>query len=100
MSMLNDLNNDGFLDKAFEASENGGLTRAALLRRNIYLALFITGIACIFIAAFMDHTILSILSLGLATLSLVVMTKYNTQVYFLRAIKLREKKGEEEKPAA
>jgi uncharacterized BrkB/YihY/UPF0761 family membrane protein len=98
MSILNDLNTESFLKKAFDVKENSGLIRSALFRRNLYLALFLTGIACVFIAAFMDRGLLSVLSLGLATLSLVVMTKYNTQVYFLRAIKLRKELGEDKNP--
>ena len=39
---------------------------------------------------------MSILSLFLATLSLVVMTKYDTRLFFLRIIKLRELQEKED----
>ena len=40
----------------------------------------------IFIAGFSGWAVLSVLSLFLATLSLVVVTKYDTQVFFLKII--------------
>jgi hypothetical protein len=82
------MNNERFLRAAFNPEHNGQLQKAALLRRNVYLTLSITGFACIFIAAFAGRTMLSILSLFLSTLSLVVMTKYDTQLFFLKVIKL------------
>jgi hypothetical protein len=87
---LEDLNNERFLDEAFDALHNENLIRQARIRRNIYLWLFLTGIACIFITAFTNQMTLSILSLFLATISLVVMTKYDTQLYFLLVLRLRE----------
>ncbi len=90
------LNSERFLDEAFDAEFNDARQAEARLRRNIYLWLFLTGIACIFITAITGQMILSILSLFLATLSLVVMTKYDTQLFFLRVLKLRDqKKGSE-----
>jgi hypothetical protein len=85
------MNSARFLNSAFESRENPRLIKAALTRRNIYMALFITGFVCIFITALTEQSTLCILSLFLATLSLVVMTKYDTQVFFLRIIKLRKK---------
>lgn len=93
---LKELNNDGFLNDAFDAEANVLWERAARLRRNIYLWLFLTGIACIFITAFTHQLYMSILSLFLATLSLVVMTKYDTQLFFLTKLKLRKKEGEDD----
>ena len=87
---LEDLNNDRFLEEAFNKETNARWERAALLRRNVYLWLFLTGIACIFITAFTRELLLSILSLFLATLSLVVMTKYDTQLTFLRMLRPRD----------
>lgn len=95
---LEDLNNDRFLEEAFDEDTNAKLRRAALLQRNIYLLLFLTGIACIFITAFTRQLLMSILSLFLATLSLVVMTKYDTQLFFLRMLQLRASGSDEEDP--
>jgi hypothetical protein len=93
---LEDLNNDRFLEEAFNKDTNAKWERAALLRRNIYLSLFLTGIACIFITAFTRQLLMSFLSLFLATLSLVVMTKYDTQLSFLRMLKPRTPGTDEE----
>ena len=91
---IGDLNNERFLKAAFEPAHNPRLTRAALIHRNIYLVLSIAGFICIFSAIFADRMLLSILSLFLSTLSLVVMTKYDTQVFFLRIIRQeQEEKG-------
>ena len=49
---LEDLNNERFLEEAFNKNTNAKWERAALLRRNVYLSLFLTGIGCIFITAF------------------------------------------------
>lgn len=87
---LKDLNTEQFLTDAFDPETNEQWIRAVRLRRNVYLWFFLTGIACIFITAFSSQTLLSILSLFLATLSLVVMAKYDTQLYFLTKLKLRE----------
>lgn len=97
---LEDLNNDRFLEEAFNEETNARWARAALRQRNIYLWLFLTGIACIFITAFTRQLLLSILSLFLATLSLVVMTKYDTQLTFLRMLKLKDCGSEQEDPDA
>lgn len=88
---LEDLNNDQFLDEAFEAEHNDRLVQAARMRRNIYLWLFLTGIACLFITLFTEDMTMSVLSLFLATISLVVMTKYDTQLRFLQTLRMREK---------
>jgi hypothetical protein len=93
------LNSERFLDEAFEAKHHDRWERDALLRRNIYLWFFLTGIACIFITAFTHQFMMSILSLFLATLSLVVMTKYDTQLYFLRILKLRDEKKKQDQPS-
>jgi uncharacterized membrane protein YjjP (DUF1212 family) len=85
------LNNQYFLDKAFDPEFREKLVRAARLRRNVYLVLFFTGIFCIFIAGIAGWATLSCLSLFLATLSLVVVTKYDTQVFFLKIIAEKEK---------
>ncbi len=87
---LEDINNEQFLKKAFDPEHNKERVRCTLIRRNIYLWLFLTGIACIFITAITHQMHMSILSLLLATISLVVMTKYDTQLFFLRNLTLRE----------
>ncbi len=81
-----DLNNERFLREAFDAKCQRKLTRAARLRRNVYLALFFIGFFCIFIAGLSGWVLLSVLSLFLTTLSLVVVAKYDTQVFFLKII--------------
>jgi hypothetical protein len=96
---LEDLNNDRFLAEAFNKETNAKWERAALLRRNVYLWFFLTGIACIFITAFTRQLLMSVLSLFLATLSLVVMTKYDTQLHFLRMLKARNSGSGEAHPA-
>ena len=86
---LEDLNSERFLNEAFDAQHHERWLKVTLIRRNIYLWLFLTGIACIFITAFTNQTFLCILSLFLSTASLVVMTKYDTQLVFLRGLRLR-----------
>ena len=86
-----ELNNAKFLREAFDSQSQKGLIRSARLRRNIYLVLFLVGFCCIFVAGFAGWLQLSILSLFLAILSLVVMTKYDTQVFFLKIIAEKDK---------
>ena len=97
---LEELNNERFLDEAFNAESNEKWERAVRLRRNVYLVLFLTGIACVFITAMTGQMVLGILSLFLATLSLVVMTKYETQRLFLTKLKLREPEATDKGEAA
>jgi hypothetical protein len=92
---LEELNSERFLNEAFDVEHNADLTKAARLRRNVYLLLFLIGFVCIFITASCNRVTLCILSLFLATISLVVMTKYDTQLAFLRVLHLREKSTEE-----
>jgi len=86
------MNSEHFLRKAFDPQFRKKLIRAAHLRRNIYLVLFFIGILCIFIAGFAGWMLLSCLSLFLAMLSLVIVTKYDTQAAFLKII---EEEGNE-----
>jgi hypothetical protein len=95
---LEDLNNARFLEEAFNKESNAKWERAVLLRRNVYLWFFLTGIACIFITAFTRQLMMSILSLFLATLSLIVMTKYDTQLHFLRMLKPKVSGSDEKNP--
>ncbi|MEN8255323.1 MAG: hypothetical protein ABFR33_07620 [Verrucomicrobiota bacterium] len=86
------MNSEHFLRKAFDPQLRKKLIRAAYLRRNVYLVLFFIGISCIFIAGFAGWMLLSCLSLFLAMLSLVIVTKYDTQAAFLKII---EEEGNE-----
>lgn len=88
--IFEDLNNARFLQEAFDATCRQKFIRATLLRRNTYLILFLVGFICIFIAGFGGRMLLSILSLFLSTISLVVMTKYDTQLAFLKIISKQE----------
>ncbi len=88
------INSEKFLREAFDKTCHVRLLRAALIRRNICLVLFIIGIISIFIAGFSNRATLTILSLFLATLALVVMTKYDTQLFFLRIIVKKETDSE------
>lgn len=88
------LNNEHYLHQAFDPQQRHKLVRAALLRRNVYMVLFFIGIICIFIAGFSGWAGLSVLSLFLATLSLVVVTKYDTQLLFLKIIADNERPEE------
>ena len=87
---IGNLNSARFLKEAFDEAYQQKLNNSAVLRRNVYLVLFIIGIICIFIAGFAGMVLLSVLSLFLATLSLVVMTKYDTQIFFLNIIQKRD----------
>ena len=84
------LNNQHYMQQAFDAKLRKKLVRAARFRRNVYLVLFFIGIFCLFIAGFSGWATLSCLSLFLATLSLVVVSKYDTQVFFLKIIAEKE----------
>jgi hypothetical protein len=83
---LGDLNNERFLREAFDATPRKKLLQAARFRRNVYLVLFVCGFSCIFIAGFSGWILLSALSLNLTILSFLVMTKYATQMFFLKGI--------------
>jgi uncharacterized membrane protein len=93
---LEELNSEKFLNDAFDEHFHNQLEKGTLLRRNVYMWLFIAGFICILITALTDQMILSILSLFLATVSLVVMSKYDTQLFFLKNLKLREEKNSQE----
>lgn len=83
---IEDLNCERFLTEAFDEQCQDRLISAARLRRNVYLVLFLVGFCCILTAGIMGMLILSVLSLFLSTLSLIIMTKYDTQLYFLKLI--------------
>lgn len=91
LKIVRELNTEQFLEEAFDPGCQERLIRAAKLRRNVYLVLFLVGFSCVIIAGLLGRTLLSILALFLATVSLVVMSKYETQVYFLKLIRDRAK---------
>ena len=93
---LEEMNSERFLNEAFDPEHHVRWEKGARLRRNIYLWFFLTGIACIFITALTRQYLLCSLSLFLATLSLVIMTKYDTQLYFLNILRLREEQQKAE----
>lgn len=84
------LNNANYLDRAFEPEEREKLIKTARLRRTAYLVICFIGIACVAASGFMGLPTLSCLSLLLATLSLVCVTKYDTQIFFLTVIDQKE----------
>lgn len=90
LNLFEDLNNERFLREAFDAKCRKKLIQSARLRRNTYLGLFLTGFVCIFMAGLSGLLVLSILSLFLSTLALVVMTKYDTQLLFLKMLQEKE----------
>lgn len=87
-----EMNSDRFLEAAFDPERNGALIRHAKTRRDVYLILFLVGVVCVFVTALAERASLCVPSLFLGTLSLVVMTKYDTRLYFLRVLR---KRGEE-----
>jgi hypothetical protein len=93
---LEEMNSERFLNEAFDKNHHNKWESDARARRNVYLWLFITGFVCIFFTAFTDQMTLCILSLFLSTISLVVMTKYDTQLFFLKILKLREEQKDTE----
>lgn len=87
---LEDMNSERFLNEAFDEQLRIRSQKNARIRRNIYLGLFLTGMVCMVYTAMIDRMTLCVLSLFLATVSLVVMTKYDTQLHFLNILHLRE----------
>jgi uncharacterized membrane protein YjjP (DUF1212 family) len=95
LKALGELNTERFLREAFEPQYREKLIRAARLRRNVYLVLFLAGFISIFVTVLSGDRLLSVLSLGLSILALVVMTKYDTQLSFLKVIAKNEACGDE-----
>lgn len=87
---LEDLNSERFLHEAFDEALREQWIGKARIRRNVYMWLFIVGMLCIFYTAIINRMTLCILSLFLAIISLVVMSKYDTQLRFLSILKLRD----------
>lgn len=91
---LKRLNTPCYFEEAFDAENNAKMLKDAALRRNVYRVLFLIGSCCIFITALSNRKGLCILALLLATASLIVIRKYETQLCFLRILKERKKQGE------
>ena len=90
------LNNKHYLHQAFDPHHREKLVRTARLRRTIYLVICFIGVACVFTAGALKMPTLCCLSLLLSTLSIVVVTKYDTQLFFLKVIETNEQSREEE----
>jgi hypothetical protein len=89
------LNNKHYLHKAFDPHHRVRLVRTARRRRSIYLVICFIGVACVAVSGVLEQPTLTCLSLLLSTLSIVVVTKYDTQVFFLTLID-KEKQSREE----
>ncbi len=90
MPKLEEFNSERFMHEAFDHDMRLRWKKSAVIRRNIYLGLFAIGMACTLYTALIHWTTLCILSLFLATVSLVVMSKYDTQIHFLKILQVRE----------
>lgn len=84
------IDSERLVHAAFDETMRTRMTRYALVRRNVYLWLFGIGMACTLYTAFTSCTTICVLSLFLAIISLVVMTKYDTQLHFLKVVQTRE----------
>lgn len=89
------LNNDKYLHRAFDSESREKLVQTARFRRTAYLVICFIGVACVAISGFMGLPLLSALSLLLATLSIVVVTKYDTQIFFLTMIEEKERTADD-----
>ncbi|QBG48357.1 hypothetical protein EGM51_13500 [Verrucomicrobia bacterium S94] len=88
--------NERFIHEAFDGQMRARWKKGITIRRNVYLGLFIVGMFCMLFTAFTARTTLCILSLALAIISLVVMTKYDTQLHFLKILQMRETQKDKE----
>ena len=84
------MNSARFLEEAFEEEHRLQWQKGARIRRNVYMWLFIVGLLCMLSTALTERMTLSILSLFLAVVSLVVMSKYDTQLCFLNILQIRD----------
>lgn len=87
---LEEINSARFMDEAFDPDMRTRATKHAIVRRNVYLWLFATGMVCLLYTALIEWTTLCVLSLFLSTISLVVVTKYDTQIHFLKILQYRD----------
>lgn len=87
---LEKINSERFIHEAFDHEMRVRWTRHATIRRNIYMGLFAVGMVCTLYTAATRSATLCMLALFLSTISLVVMSKYDTQIHFLKILQLRE----------
>ena len=73
-----------------------GLIRSTLIQRNIFLCFFIICFLSILACALLGLSTLTVVALFLTTISLVITTKYNTHLLFLRIIQRQNRKKEEQ----
>lgn len=81
------LNGSQTIDKALHAENLEHLTRAAWIRRAVYLAMFFLSFSMIPVCAITEQMSATITSVFLTTISLVIVTKYDIHIQFLRIIK-------------
>ena len=91
------LNNKHYLHRAFDPHHRKRMVRTARRRRGVYLVICFIGVGCVVASGALRLPTLCCLSLLLSTLSIVVVTKYDTQLFFLTVIEEREQVREEEK---
>ncbi|WP_372794136.1 hypothetical protein [Pontiella sp.] len=88
---LEEMNSERFMQEAFDHEMRARWTKSAVLRRNIYLGLFAAGMVCTLYTAFIHWSTLCVLSLFLSTITLVITTKYDTQIHFLKILESRDR---------
>jgi hypothetical protein len=93
---LEEMNSERFLTEALNKDKREQWCKSTLIRRNVYLWLFIVGMLCVLYTAIVNRMTLCILSICLAILSLVIMTKYDTQLCFLKVLKHRDEQKNKE----
>ncbi|MCF7849488.1 MAG: hypothetical protein K9M45_11615 [Kiritimatiellales bacterium] len=92
MKAWKNLSSDRLIEKAFHTDNLGKLIQAAQIRRNIYLGLFCISFLSILVCALTNRPHVAIVALFLTTLSLVVVTKYDIHLMFLRIIRNQQAK--------
>ncbi len=78
-----------FLEDAFDGSRHDRLEHNTCLLRNIFLILFIVSIAGILVFSCCKLGFLTLGAIAFAVITLVTTTRYDTRLFFLRNIKLR-----------
>lgn len=87
---LENLNSERFLMNAFDSRYHEQLKRSTHIRRNIYLWLFLTGIACTVITIISGQIVQMALSIALVTITLIITSMYDTRLFFLQNLTLRK----------
>lgn len=87
---LEKINSERFMHEAFDHDMRIRWTKHAVVRRNVYMGLFAVGMVCTLYTAVTHSPTLCVLSLFLSTISLVVMSKYDTQLHFLKVLQCCE----------